>query len=398
MGRRGAIRLRRGTGGQGMRLAAVVLVALWAEVLPSGGDAVARGALTFEHHVVDEDPPSGDGCCLDVCALGDLDGDGRIDIVVGSQSSVGLVWYHNPDWKRHQIGPGEFTTDAGIADINGDGKSEIIASCIDRDQIEWYEQVGDPFRTEGWKRQRIGSGWAHDLALGDINGDGRRDVIAFSKYVTPPHLVGWEAPADDPRQEWARHEIDQPAGEGLDVGDLDGDGHLDIAASRCWYRNMDGDGLKWAKHEIVSDWMQDCRVAIADMNGDGKLDVVLGPSEGEGRLSWFESPTWREHAIDVGPLEGAHSLGVADFDGDGRLEVMAGEMHTSPGKRVLVYRRGPTGEQWQRLLLATTGTHNAQVGRLTPGGLPAIVGKNYDGPKQVEIWQAVLALVPGAHR
>jgi len=96
--------------------------------------------------------------------------------------------------------------------------------------------------------------------------------------------------------------------------------------------------------------------------------------------------------------EGAHSLGVADFDGDGRLEVMAGEMHTSPGKRVLVYRRGPKGEQWQRLVLATTGTHNAQVWRLTPGGLPAIVGKNYDGPKQVEIWQAVLAPVPREQR
>jgi len=139
------------------------------------------------------------------------------------------------------------------------------------------------------------------------------------------------------------------------------------------------------------------QVITADTNGDGKPDVVLGPSEGKGRLSWFENPTWREHVIDPGPLEGAHSLGVADFDGDGRLEVMAGEMHTSPGKRVLVYRRGPTGDQWQRLVVATTGTHNAQVGRLTPGGLPAIVGKNYEGPKQVEVWQAVLTPVPREH-
>ena len=41
-------------------------------------------------------------------------------------------------------------------------------------------------------------------------------------------------------------------------------------------------------------------------------------------------------------------------------------------------------------MLATTGTHNARVGRLVPGGLPAIVGKNYEGPKRVEIWQAVI--------
>jgi hypothetical protein len=50
------------------------------------------------------------------------------------------------------------------------------------------------------------------------------------------------------------------------------------------------------------------------------------------------------------------------------------------------------------MVLATTGTHNAQVKRLTPGALPAIVGKNYEGPKQVEIWQAVLTPAPRAHR
>mgnify|MGYP005841157873 CR=1 FL=1 len=354
-----------------------------------GGQVMAAGRLSFTHHVVDPDPPSGDACCLDVCALGDLDGDGLTDIVLGSQESIGLVWYHNPDWERSIIGPGEFTTDAEVADINRDGKMEVIASCYARDQVEWWERVGDPFTSQGWVCHKIGSGWAHDLAVGDINGDGRLDVVAFSKYVRPPHLVWYEAPPD-PRGEWIRHEFDQPEGEGLDVGDIDRDGHLDIVAGRFWYRNCDGRGLAWDKREVTSDWVADCRVVVADMDRDGKPDIVLGPSEGKGRLSWFKNPSWLEHVIDAGPLEGAHSLAVADFDGDGLPDVMAGEMHTSATRRVLVYRNLGAATRWERLVLATTGTHNARVGRLISDGLPAIVGKNYEGPKALEVWQAVV--------
>ena len=377
-------------GGPAMSLRAVVMLVFCAALTVTGGHAMAEGTLRFEHRVVDPDPQSGTGGYLDVCALGDLDGDGRTDIVVGSQKSVGLVWYHNPDWKRYVIGAGEFTTDGEVADINGDGKAEIIASCAARDQVEWWERVGDPFRSDGWKCHRIGGGWAHDLAVGDINGDGRLDVVAFSKYVTPTHLVWYEAPPD-PRGEWVRHEVDQPAGEGLDVGDIDGDGRLDIAAGRYWYRNTDGRGLTWDKRAVSPDWGPDCRVIIADMNRDKKLDIVLSHSEGKGRLSWFQNRDWKEHVIDAGPLEGAHSLEVVDFDGDGKPDVMAGEMHISGARRVMVYRNVSDAAKWERLILATTGTHNARVGRLQASGLPAIVGKNYEGPKRVEIWQAVVA-------
>ncbi|MEW6754344.1 MAG: VCBS repeat-containing protein [Candidatus Latescibacterota bacterium] len=91
---------------------------------------MADTELSFEYTVVDADPPSGPACCLDVCALGDLDGDGRTDILVGSQYSVGLVWYHNPDWRRYPIGPGEFTTDAQIADLDRDGRQEVWQAVV----------------------------------------------------------------------------------------------------------------------------------------------------------------------------------------------------------------------------------------------------------------------------
>ena len=68
-------------------------------------------SFAFEHIVVDPSPPSGLDCCLDVVAVGDLDGDKKPDVMVGSQESIGAVWYQNPDWKRYVISGGEFTTD-----------------------------------------------------------------------------------------------------------------------------------------------------------------------------------------------------------------------------------------------------------------------------------------------
>ncbi len=72
------------------------------------------------------------------------------------------------------------------------------------------------------------------------------------------------------------------------------------------------------------------------MNGDGKQDIVLSHSEGEGRVSWFENPSWTEHIIESESLQGAHSLEVADFDGDNDLDVFVGEMNIGGGK-VMVY-------------------------------------------------------------
>ncbi len=58
--------------------------------------APTGSSLAFEHIVVDPSPPSGLDCCLDVLAIGDLDGDKKPDIMVGSQDSIGAVWYQNP--------------------------------------------------------------------------------------------------------------------------------------------------------------------------------------------------------------------------------------------------------------------------------------------------------------
>jgi hypothetical protein len=341
-------------------------------------------SLAFEHIVVDPSPPSGLDCCLDVLAVGDLDGDKKPDLMVGSQGSIGAVWYQNPSWKRYVVSGGEFTTDGEIADLDNDGDGDIILSDYGKDAIAWWENKGQPFSPSSWKRHEIGEKFAHDVSVGDLNGDRRLDVVMFRKD-DPRQLTWFEAPTA-PRQLWKRHFVDTPPGEGLDLGDLDGDGDLDIAGGTNWYENACGRGKKWNKHSITTKWGETSRDIIADLNGDGKPDIVLSHAEGEGRVSWFENPTWIEHTIEPQALRGAHSLEVADFDADGDRDVFVGEMNTGGG-RVMVYVNLANAERWNRSILASTGTHNAIVRDMNGDGKPDLIGKNYTGPKVVEIWQ-----------
>jgi hypothetical protein len=349
-------------------------------------------SLSFIHRVIDPSPPSGDGCCLDVLAIGDIDGDGAADIMVASEHSTGAVWYHYPSWKRYDIGEGDFTTDGEISDVDRDGDGDVVISSISRDQIEWWENTGDPFKPSGWVRHKIGDRFSHDVAVGDINGDRHLDVAMFRKD-SPRQLTWFEAP-DDPKQGWIRHEVDTPPGEGLDLGDIDKDGDLDIAASLNWYENRDQKGLVWTKHSITTNWGAESRDIIADMNKDGKKDIVLSHAEGDGRVSWFENPTWQEHPIETETLRGAHSLEVGDFDLDGDPDVFVGEMNTGGGKllspvlpyRVMVYENIGGATTWKQHILATTGTHNARIGDIGANGSLDIVGKNYTGKKAIETW------------
>ena len=345
---------------------------------------IASNSLVFDRKVIDPSPPSGSNCCLDVLSIGDIDGDDKPDIMVGSENSLGAVWYHYPDWKRYLIGSGDFTTDGEIADVDGDKDGDVVISSISRDAIEWWENTGNPFEESGWIRHEIGAKFAHDLAVGDINSDGNLDVAMYRK--DDPRQITWFEAPDNPQEKWIRHEIDTPAGEGLDLGDIDGDGDLDLAGSSNWYENQDSQGLNWQKHQVTSNWGADTRDIIADMNGDGKKDIILSHSEGEGRISWFENPNWTEHPIEPKIMKGVHSLEVGDFNHDGYPDVFAGEMNTV-GSQVIVYEnQGGDGNTWNPMILSTQGTHNARIGDIGADGDLDIVGKNYTGEKVVELW------------
>jgi len=190
-----------------------------------------------------------------------------------------------------------------------------------------------------------------------------------------------------------RRVILERPGEGTKLEDIDADGDLDIVFGGSWLENPGGfRGAPWASHPIAPNWHPDTRVFVADMNGDGRRDIVLSVSEGKGPLSWFECPknpradAWVEHPVEKEMLEGAHSLLAADVDLDGAPDIITAEMHTSKKKRVLVYLNEKGS--FRPMELAKTGSHNMQAGDIDGDGDVDIVGKNYAGPgRVVEMWE-----------
>ena len=217
-----------------------------------GSDAEA--GLRFDHEVIDPDPPSGDTCCLDVLATGDINGDGADDVVIGSEHSDGASWYRNPGgdapagpWQRFPIGAGDFTTDGETADLDGDGDVDV-ADELDRgrERVEWWEQVGDPTSTDGWVRHDIGADWAHDLLLADVNADHQLDVIAAHPPPAEPPGRGSRRPrrgVDVTRDRGS-------AGRGRRCSRLDADEDLDLVLGPCVYFDDDGSATHGARSDL----------------------------------------------------------------------------------------------------------------------------------------------------
>ena len=344
--------------------------------------------IMFEHVIVDADGPENPHTKM----VGDLNGDGRDELVVASSAGGPLVWYDLTDLSRHEIAPsGKWSCDARLVDMDGDGDLDLVISeWYGENRMEWFENPlpdGDPAAGH-WRRHEIGSPRAHDICVGDIDGDGQLEVVTRQQGGPGAEIVVWLRGGPE---RWQSRTLKCPAGEGLALCDLAGHGRLGIVIGGRWYETpQDLQGGEW-QERVFAEWFPPAIVRVADMNGDGRADIVLTRSEGKGKLSWFEAPEdpralWTEHVVDDS-IDYAHSLVVCDLTGDGTPDIVTAEMHQSERKRVLVYVNEGRSLAWRREVASTKGCHGLCVADLGDAG-KVLVGANWSGNYQpVEMWR-----------
>jgi hypothetical protein len=280
----------------------------------------------------------------------DVDGDGLTDVVTCSWFSRQVDWYRNTGpnggpWPMN-LGEKNGNYECGeIWDIDGDGKAlEILPDTKD---TKWYEVGVKADGTRGLIKHRVSAAERpFGGGVGDINGDGRPDILRPDAW--------YEAPADPRKGRWIEHPL---AVGSLTEGqsdhtpqicayDVDADGLNDIITSSAhkhgifWYEQIrDSSSITFKQHLIDKSWSQAHSITLADMDEDGDLDLVTGKRffahngndpGGHDPLGvyWYElqrrpSIAWIKHTIsyDEGIGSGLN-IPVVDLDGDGDLDIV----------------------------------------------------------------------------
>lgn len=273
-----------------------------------GNDAVAQPWKIHRLSAPKEVPGSYD------VALADFDDDGDLDVAASSwRFGNRFDWFENAGepgngskWTRHEIDAdlGETRT-IDVGDFNRDGKPDLLGTARIGNLVVWYENSGDP--VNGWKKhvidaETINPTHGHPV---DMDGDGDLDVVmtyglasVVGNNSPDSHQVAWYENIDGLGEKWKKHVIAPSFPQGFEAvaGDLDKDGDLDIVAtgwsssgSIAWFENNGDPRGKWKMHVIKPLWPMANTVVIADLDNDGRLDIVASAEHGANEIRWWRN-------------------------------------------------------------------------------------------------------------
>ena len=311
--------------------------------------------------------------------VADIEGDGSTEIVIGGNKA--LLWYKPQTFEKGIVGNGAFHVGLIAEDLVKDGIRHVIAGeqnpQTEKWMITWYKGPKDV--RQSWSRYVIDEdclAGAHCLAFADLDGDGEKEIIANATYNPVWGLFAYKKPASV-TQPWEKHTIQTGfSEEGLAVTDLNGDQKLDIVSGVAWYEPPTSGTFSgtWTRHVYAPNFREMVRVALADVNADGRTDIVTVESEfPDGLMSWFENRIgqdarnpWLEHPLFSG-LNFAHSFAAYKDQASNHLRVFVAEMMKGGWNapynfdaRLLEFTNADRGQSWrQELLYQGAGTHQA---------------------------------------
>jgi len=300
-------------------------------------------------------------------AVADVDGDSHVDVLVNEWPGKAVHWFRNPGsaavrtsggWAKHLVHPTVDNEAPNWLDATGDAQAELV---FHTGGVLGYAKPSERKATERWTfapcsaPEKWGQ-YQHGLGVGDVNGDGRPDLLMNSGWWEQPAAVA----AGQTPPEWRKHPADfGKGGAQMYAYDVDGDADADVVTSiqghgygLSWFEQVRQDGtIEFVEHPILPQnaeekldgvqFSQPHAVGLVDIDGDGLQDIVTGKRfwahgpkgdpdpAGTPYLYWFKlhrqdgKVGFTPHQIDDASGVGTQ-LAIGDLNGDGRPDIVVG--------------------------------------------------------------------------
>lgn len=313
----------------------------------------------------------------------DVNGDGWDDLIVVGFPGAPFHWYENPKnepghWKEHLVWHSACNETPLFEDLDGDGRAELVLGSQPESQLGYIPLPPHEQAARKWTFHAIsekgnpGSNgshrYYHGLGVGDVNRDGRNDVIIGHGW--------WEAPEDLKAVPWKFHpHVLSKTGTGnplpcanihADDLDLDGDSDLILSSAHAyglwWFENVGGNKQPEFKYHLIDEaYSQTHALEYVDIDGDGRKDLVTGKryfahqgKDPGGRepvvMYWYRvektkgaPPRFVRHEIVAGRDTGVGTqFLVRDMNGDGRPDIV---LSNKKGTNLLIQTGAKVGER-----------------------------------------------------